>query len=188
MQTTQLGVLVVRWNCKAGKCGSCSMEITGKLRLACMTQVANFKEDETIIITPLRAFPVIKDLVTDVLFNDKKAVEVEAFSPFVDLNPGADRMEQIDVERSQKFRKCIECFLYQNTCHVIRDYEENKKSFAGPRFFIRIAELGMHPLDILKNRKKKAQEEHGRECVTSQSAAPKYAQSTSELPITQLSQ
>jgi ferredoxin len=75
--------------------------------------------------------------------------------------PGAARMQQIDVERSQEFRKCIECFLCQDVCHVVRDHEENKKSFAGPRFFIRIAELDMHPLDMLKNRKQKAQEEHG---------------------------
>jgi len=109
----------------------------------------------------LRAFPVIKDLVTDVSYNYKKAMEVPAFEGPSDLKPGEYRMEQVDVERSQEFRKCIECFLCQNTCHVIRDHEENKKSFAGPRFFIRIAELDMHPLDRLRNRKKKAQEEHG---------------------------
>jgi succinate dehydrogenase / fumarate reductase iron-sulfur subunit len=137
------------------------MEINGKPRLACMAQVASFADGEAITVTPLRAFPVIKDLVTDVSFNYRKAMEVESFTPAADLKPGAARMAQIDVERSQEFRKCIECFLCQDTCHVIRDHEENKKSFAGPRFFIRIAELDMHPLDILKNRKKKAQAEHG---------------------------
>jgi succinate dehydrogenase / fumarate reductase iron-sulfur subunit len=161
VQATQMGDLAVRWNCKAGKCGSCSMEINGKPRLACMTQVASFTDGEAITVTPLRAFPVIKDLVTDVSFNYRKAMEVESFTPPADLKPGAARMAQVDVERSQEFRKCIECFLCQDTCHVIRDHEENKKSFAGPRFFIRIAELDMHPLDILKNRKKKAQAEHG---------------------------
>jgi succinate dehydrogenase / fumarate reductase iron-sulfur subunit len=88
-------------------------------------------------------------------------MEVPAYEHPQDLAPGEARMEQVDVERSQEFRKCIECFLCQNTCHVIRDHEENKKSFAGPRFFIRIAELDMHPLDMLKNRKRTAQEEHG---------------------------
>jgi succinate dehydrogenase / fumarate reductase iron-sulfur subunit len=126
-----------------------------------MTQVANFEEGETITVTPLRAFPVIKDLVTDVSFNYKKAMEVDSFTPPAGLKAGEVRMAQIDVERSQEFRKCIECFLCQDTCHVIRDHEENKKSFAGPRFFIRLAELDMHPLDILKNRKQKAQAEHG---------------------------
>jgi len=161
VQAEQMNDLAVRWNCKAGKCGSCSMEINGKPRLACMTQVGSFEPEETITVTPLRAFPVIKDLVTDVSFNYKKAMEVPAFEPPVGMKPGEPRMQQIDVERSQEFRKCIECFLCQNTCHVIRDHEENKKSFAGPRFFIRIAELDMHPLDILRNRKKTAQEEHG---------------------------
>ena len=147
VQATQMGDLAVRWNCKAGKCGSCSMEINGKPRLACMTQVASYGDEETITVTPLRAFPVIKDLVTDVSFNYKKAMEIPSYEPPANLKPGEARMEQIDVERSQEFRKCIECFLCQDTCHVIRDHEENKKSFAGPRFFIRIAELDMHPLD-----------------------------------------
>ena len=161
VQGTQMPDLAVRWNCKAGKCGSCSMEINGKPRLACMTRMNMFAEDETITVTPLRAFPVIRDLVTDVSYNYKKAMEVPAFEGPSDLKPGEYRMQQIDVERSQEFRKCIECFLCQNTCHVIRDHEENKKSFAGPRFFIRIAELDMHPLDRLRNRKQTAQEEHG---------------------------
>ena len=161
VQATEWGDLAVRWNCKAGKCGSCSMEVNGKPRLACMTQVDSYPEGEPITITPLRAFPVIKDLVTDVSYNFKKAQEVPEFEPPADMKPGEPRMEQVDVERSQEFRKCIECFLCQNTCHVIRDHEENKRAFSGPRFFIRIAELDMHPLDILRNRKKQAQEEHG---------------------------
>jgi succinate dehydrogenase / fumarate reductase iron-sulfur subunit len=161
VQGTQMPDLAVRWNCKAGKCGSCSMEINGKPRLACMTRMNSFGDDETITVTPLRTFPVIRDLVTDVSFNYKKAMEVPAFEGPEDLKPGEYRMQQVDVERSQEFRKCIECFLCQDTCHVIRDHEENKKSFAGPRFFIRIAELDMHPLDRLRNRKQKAQEEHG---------------------------
>ena len=161
VQATQLPDLAVRWNCKAGKCGSCSMEINGKPRLACMTRMNMFEEGETITVTPLRAFPVIRDLVTDVSFNYKKAMEIPAYAPPANLKPGEARMEQIDVERSQEFRKCIECFLCQDTCHVIRDHEENKKSFAGPRFFIRIAELDMHPLDTLRNRKRTAQENHG---------------------------
>ena len=61
---------------------------------------------------------------------------------------GGYRMMQVDVERGQEFRKCIECFLCQDVCHVIRDHEDNKPKFAGPRFFIRFAELEMHPLDV----------------------------------------
>ncbi|HVE74099.1 MAG TPA: succinate dehydrogenase/fumarate reductase iron-sulfur subunit, partial [Mycobacteriales bacterium] len=143
----------VRWNCKAGKCGSCSAEINGRPRLLCLTRMSTFSESETITVTPMRAFPVIRDLVTDVSFNYEKAAEIPAFAPREREADGSHRMQQIDVERSQEFRKCIECFLCQDTCHVIRDHEDNKRYFAGPRFLMRIAELDMHPLDNLDRRK-----------------------------------
>jgi succinate dehydrogenase iron-sulfur subunit len=160
LQATQAPDLAVRWNCKAGKCGSCSAEVNGRPRLMCMTRMNVFGEDEVVTVTPLRAFPVVKDLVTDVSFNYQKAREVPSFAPPADLAPGEYRMDQVDVERSQEFRKCIECFLCQDTCHVIRDHEDNKGAFSGPRFFIRLAELDMHPLDTL-DRKRAAQEQHG---------------------------
>jgi succinate dehydrogenase / fumarate reductase iron-sulfur subunit len=159
-QATQAGDLAVRWNCKAGKCGSCSAEINGKPSLLCMTRLSDFDPAETITVTPMRTFPVIRDLVTDVTFNFEKAREVPAFAPPSDNAGGKYRMSQVDVERSQEFRKCIECFLCQNTCHVIRDHEENKPAFAGPRFFIRYAELDMHPLDTL-DRKEMLREDQG---------------------------
>jgi succinate dehydrogenase / fumarate reductase iron-sulfur subunit len=161
LQQTQAGDLAVRWNCKAGKCGSCSVEINGRPRLACMTRMSTFGEEETVTVTPLRTFPVIRDLVTDVSFNYEKAREIPAFTPPKDLQPGEYRMAQEDVNRSQEFRKCIECFLCQNVCHVVRDHEENKKAFAGPRFLMRQAELDMHPLDVHGRRAEEAQEEHG---------------------------
>jgi succinate dehydrogenase / fumarate reductase iron-sulfur subunit len=160
LQATQASDLAVRWNCKAGKCGSCSAEVNGRPRLLCMTRMSTFTETEPITVTPLRAFPVIRDLVTDVSFNYQKAREVPAFAPPSDLAPGEYRMQQIDVQRSQEFRKCIECFLCQDICHVVRDHEENKAAFAGPRFLMRIAELDMHPLDTL-DRKDQAQDEFG---------------------------
>jgi succinate dehydrogenase / fumarate reductase iron-sulfur subunit len=160
IQATQATDLAVRWNCKAGKCGSCSVEINGKPTLMCMTRMNTFEENETITVTPLRTFPVTRDLVTDVSFNYAKAREVPAFTPPVGLEPGDYRMSQQDVSRSQEFRKCIECFLCQDTCHVIRDHEENKTNFAGPRVLMRVAELEMHPLDTL-DRTRMAQEELG---------------------------
>src|SRR5204863_2674817 len=111
------------------------------------TRLSSFDPTETITVTPMRAFPVIRDLVTDVTFNYEKAREVPAFTPAGSNAGGEFRMQQVDVERGQEFRKCIECFLCQNTCHVVRDHEENKPAFAGPRFFLRYAELDMHPLD-----------------------------------------
>ncbi|MBS9533331.1 succinate dehydrogenase/fumarate reductase iron-sulfur subunit [Mycobacterium sp. M1] len=152
LQATQTPDLAVRWNCKAGKCGSCSAEINGFPRLMCMTRMSMFDPEQTVTVTPMRAFPVIRDLVTDVSFNYVKAQQMPAFKPPKDLKPGEYRMQQRDVERSQEFRKCIECFLCQDVCHVIRDHEENKKIFSGPRMFIRLAELEMHPLDTADRR------------------------------------
>jgi succinate dehydrogenase iron-sulfur subunit len=160
LQQTEAPDLAVRWNCKAGKCGSCSAEINGRPKLMCMTRMSIFAENEVVTVTPLRTFPVIRDLVTDVSFNYEKAREIPSFAPPKELQPGEYRMQQQDVNRSQEFRKCIECFLCQDTCHVIRDHEENKKSFAGPRYLMRIAELEMHPLDTL-DRRNSAQENHG---------------------------
>ncbi|HEV2782986.1 MAG TPA: succinate dehydrogenase/fumarate reductase iron-sulfur subunit [Actinophytocola sp.] len=160
LQATQAPDLAVRWNCKAGKCGSCSAEINGMPRLLCMTRMSIFEENEVITVTPMRTFPVVRDLVTDVSFNYTKAREIPAFHPPAGVAPGEYRMQQVDVERSQEFRKCIECFLCQNTCHVVRDHEENKESFAGPRYLMRIAELEMHPLDAA-DRTRAAQSEHG---------------------------
>jgi succinate dehydrogenase / fumarate reductase iron-sulfur subunit len=160
IQAEQATDLAVRWNCKAGKCGSCSAEVNGRPRLMCMTRMNTFEEADTITVTPLRAFPVIRDLVTDVSFNYEKAREVPAFKPPEGLKPGEYRMAQEDVARSQEFRKCIECFLCQNTCHAVRDHEENKTNFAGPRVLMRVAELDMHPLDTV-DRQKMAQDELG---------------------------
>ncbi|SHF39106.1 succinate dehydrogenase/fumarate reductase iron-sulfur subunit [Streptoalloteichus hindustanus] len=165
LQATQCPDLAVRWNCKAGKCGSCSAEINGRPRLLCMTRMSVFAEDETVTVTPMRSFPVVRDLVTDVSFNYEKAREIPSFHPPTGTAPGEYRMRQVDVERSQEFRKCIECFLCQNTCHVIRDHDDNKRAFSGPRYLMRVAELEMHPLDSHGetggDRRELAQAEHG---------------------------
>jgi succinate dehydrogenase / fumarate reductase iron-sulfur subunit len=160
LQATQAPDLAVRWNCKAGKCGSCSAEINGRPRLMCLTRMGDFSEAETVTLTPLRAFPVIRDLVTDVSYNYEKAAQIPAFAPRPRDADGNHRMQQVDVERPQEFRKCIECFLCQDTCHVIRDHEDNKSAFAGPRFLMRLAELDMHPLDE-RDRRETTQEHFG---------------------------
>ena len=151
LQATQANDLAIRWNCKAGKCGSCSMEINGKPKLACMARLSALP-DGPITVTPLRTFPVIRDLVTDVSFNYEKARQVPSFTPDPSVGLGEFRMQQVDVQRSQEFRKCIECYLCQNVCHVIRDHEENMPAYAGPRFLMRIAELEMHPADTADRR------------------------------------
>ena len=147
LQATQAGDLACRWNCKAGKCGSCSAEINGTPRLMCMTRMDTFTPGEPITVAPMKAFPLYRDLATDVSFNYEKAKTIPAFRPKPKEADGTRRMFQADVERGQEFRKCIECFMCNNVCHVIRDHPENKQAFAGPRFLMRLAELEMHPLD-----------------------------------------
>jgi len=147
IQAAQAPDLAVRWNCKAGKCGSCSAEVNGRPRLMCMTRMNLFPEGEPITVAPMKAFPLVRDLVTDVSFNYEVAGRIPAFRPKPPQPDGTYRMMQEDIDRVQEFHKCIECFLCQDVCHVIRDHEENKPRFAGPRFFVRIAALEMHPLD-----------------------------------------
>src|SRR5690606_16972036 len=72
LQASQTPDLAVGCNCKAGQCGSCSMEFNGMPKLACMTRMSTFTDGETVTVTPLRTFPVIRDLVTDVSFNYQK--------------------------------------------------------------------------------------------------------------------
>jgi succinate dehydrogenase iron-sulfur subunit len=147
IQTEHANDLAVRWNCKAGKCGSCSMEINGKPKLSCMTRMNEYDPEETITITPLKTFPIIKDLVTDVSWNytQNKRIKPVKLTPKAKTEKGYVMYQQ-DIERVQEFRKCIECYLCQNVCHILRDHDKKDK-FVGPRFMIRVASLEMHPLD-----------------------------------------
>jgi len=139
--------LAVRWNCKAGKCGSCSAEINGIPKLMCMTRMNEVPVDKPIIVEPMKAFPPIKDLVTDVSWNFKAKKQIKKFKPRPpDAPDGSWRMSQKDVDRVQEFRKCIECFLCQDVCHVLREHHLHNE-FIGPRLFVYTAALEMHPLD-----------------------------------------
>ena len=146
VQAHQASDLACRWNCKAGRCGSCSAEVNGKPRLTCMTRMDHYPPGEPITVAPMRAFPVIKDLVCDVSWNYEVNKRIPPFKPKPPEPDGTWRMQQEDIDRVQEFRKCIECFLCQDVCHVLRDHER-KDAFAGPRFLVRIASLEMHPLD-----------------------------------------
>ena len=146
LQATQAGDLAIRWNCKAGRCGSCSAEVNGKPRLMCMTRMDQFPAGQPVTVAPMKAFPVLKDLVCDVSWNYGVNRRIPAFRPRAPEPDGTWRMQQEDIDRVQEFRKCIECFLCQDVCHVLRDHDR-KDRFAGPRFLVRIAGLEMHPLD-----------------------------------------
>ncbi|MDP7034146.1 MAG: succinate dehydrogenase/fumarate reductase iron-sulfur subunit [Planctomycetota bacterium] len=159
IQAEQANDMAVRWNCKAGKCGSCSMEINGKPKLACMTRMNLYHPDETITCQPVKTFPIQKDLASDVSWNYEQNKKIQPFTPKPRDPDGKYRMSQADVDRVQEFRKCIECFLCQDVCHVLRDHERHD-AFVGPRFLIRLASLDMHPLDTA-DRIPKIKEEYG---------------------------
>jgi succinate dehydrogenase / fumarate reductase iron-sulfur subunit len=147
IQATQANDLACRWNCKAGKCGSCSAEINGRPRLLCMTRLDELPLEQPIVLEPMQAFPIIKDLVTDVSWNYQVKKKIKPFRPRPpDAADGTWRMSQEDVDRVQEFRKCIECYLCQDVCHVLRDHHLQEE-FIGPRFLVYTAALEMHPLD-----------------------------------------
>jgi succinate dehydrogenase / fumarate reductase iron-sulfur subunit len=149
IQSESANDLAVRWNCKAGKCGSCSAEINGMPRLMCMTRLNQLDLDKPITVEPMRAFPLVRDLVTDVSSNFRQKKRIRQFTPRApDAPDGTWRMAQGDVDRIQEFRKCIECFLCQDVCHVLRDHHLHDE-FVGPRLLLHAAQLEMHPLDVL---------------------------------------
>ena len=147
IQAEQAPDLAIRWNCKAGKCGSCSAEINGSPRLMCMTRLSQVPLDEPVTVEPMHTFPRIKDLVTDVSWNFRVKKGIRRFKPRQPDSPdGSWRMKQEDIDRVQEFRKCIECFLCQDVCHVLREHHLHDE-FIGPRYFVYTAALEMNPLD-----------------------------------------
>ena len=160
IQSTQANDLACRWNCKAGKCGSCSAEINGLPRLMCMTRLNELRLDEPVTIEPMKAFPHVKDLVTDVSWNFRVKKQIKRFKPRKpDASDGTWRMMQADIDRVQEFRKCIECFLCQDVCHVLREHHKQEE-FIGPRYLVYVAALEMHPLDT-ENRLEDLKQAHG---------------------------
>ena len=148
IQAAQATDLALRWNCKAGKCGSCSAEINGMPKLMCMTRLNTLPLDRPVTVEPMKAFPHMRDLVTDVSWNYEVKRRIPKFQPRQpDAPDGTWRIAQEDVERVQEFRKCIECYLCQDVCHVLRDHHMHEQ-FIGPRFLVYAAALEMHPLDV----------------------------------------
>jgi len=159
IQAAQANDMAVRWNCKAGKCGSCSAEINGKPRLMCMTRLNQLDLNQPVTVEPMKTFPHVKDLVTDVSWNYEVKKKIQKFTPRKpDAPDGTWRVQQADVDRPQEFRKCIECFLCQDVCHVLRDHGLHDQ-FIGPRFLIHTAQLEMNPLDT-GNRLKALKDEY----------------------------
>jgi len=160
IQAESASDLAVRWNCKAGKCGSCSAEVNGMPKLMCMTRLSDVPLDQPVTIEPIKAFPPVKDLVTDVSWNYRVKKTIKKFKPRKpDAADGTWRMAQHDIERVQEFRKCIECYLCQDVCHVLRDHHKHDE-FIGPRFLVYVAALEMHPLDT-EDRVDELKQAHG---------------------------
>ena len=160
IQAESANDLACRWNCKAGKCGSCSAEINGHPKLMCMTRLTDLPLDEPVTVEPMRTFPLIRDLVTDVSWNYEVKKTIKRFQPRKpDAADGTWRIQQDDIERVQEFRKCIECFLCQDVCHVLRDHHKHGE-FIGPRFLTYAAALEMHPTDTA-DRVVELKNEHG---------------------------
>jgi succinate dehydrogenase / fumarate reductase iron-sulfur subunit len=148
IQADQANDLALRWNCKAGKCGSCSAEVNGMPRLMCMTRLSQLPLDKPVTVEPLKAFPQVKDLITDVSWNYEVKKRIKKFKPRPpDAPDGTWRMQQSDIDRVQEFRKCIECYLCQDVCHVLREHHLHNQ-FIGPRFLVHVAALEMNPLDV----------------------------------------
>jgi succinate dehydrogenase / fumarate reductase iron-sulfur subunit len=159
IQAEQANDLAVRWNCKAGKCGSCSAEINGNPRLMCMTRLNQLDLSKPVTVEPMRAFPFIRDLVTDVSWNFKAKRSITKFRPRPAGADGTWRIQQVEAERVQEFRKCIECFLCQDVCHVLREHQMFDE-FVGPRHFVYAAALEMNPIDQ-EHRSRALRHEHG---------------------------
>jgi len=160
VQAKKANDMAVRWNCKAGRCGSCSAEINGKPRLMCMTRLSDLNLNQPVQVEPIRTFPLMKDLVTDVSWNYEAKKRVKPFRPRKpDAPDGTWRMDQRDVDRAMEFRTCIECFLCQDVCHVLRDHKKFD-GFIGPRVLVHAAALEMHPLDV-EDRREELRSQHG---------------------------
>jgi succinate dehydrogenase / fumarate reductase iron-sulfur subunit len=136
--------LAVRWNCKAAHCGSCSAEVNGRPRLLCKTRLDEYiARGEPIHVRPMKTFPTVRDLVPDVSWNYEQARKIPAFQP---RENAPFPLWQRDVDRIQEFRRCIECFLCQDVCHVLREHQ-GQDHYMGPRFMAKLGELVMNPED-----------------------------------------
>jgi succinate dehydrogenase / fumarate reductase, iron-sulfur subunit len=136
--------LAVRWNCKAARCGSCSAEINGRPLLMCKARV-DLLAPGPVTVHPMKTFPLVKDLVTDVSWNYDINTRITPFTA-AESSDSPWRIAQRDTERLYEFRRCIECWLCQDVCHVLRSHALFDR-YHGPRYFVRYAALEMHPRD-----------------------------------------
>ena len=106
IQKEKANNLALRWNCKAGKCGSCSAEVNGNPKLMCMTRLNEIDTNTPVTVEPLKTFPLIKDLVTDVSWNFSVKKKIKKFKPrHPDNKDGSWTIFEKDCDRVHEFRK-----------------------------------------------------------------------------------
>src|SRR5438046_10252576 len=107
-------------------------------KLMCMTRLSELPLEKPVTVEPMKAFPVLKDLVTDVSWNFQVKKKIKDFKPRPpDAPDGTWRMQQQDIDRVQEFRKCIEGSLCPDVCRVLRD-PRLVDEFVGPRLLIHL--------------------------------------------------
>ena len=178
IQATQAPDLACRWNCKAGKCGSCSAEVNGMPKLMCMTRLSELPLEKPVTIEPMKAFAVVKDLVTDVSWNFRVKKKIKPFRPRPpDAPDGTWRMQQQDIDASNVFfvRTFVTCYA---TTRCMINSSGRVSSFTSP-----------HWRCIRSTRKiasKNCETRRASAIATSRNAAPRFARKTFRLRITAL--
>lgn len=143
IQKEKDSTLSYRWNCGSGRCGSCAVEVNGKPSLACKYEIP--KGATEITVKPLKVFPAVKDLVVDLT---PMRDGLKSMQPFKSKQKPFFKMYDYDIEIAKEMKKCIECGICQDVCHVLR---EHKTDYAGPRFMAKISSREMHPYGSNQN-------------------------------------
>jgi len=136
------GSFAYRWACRAGQCGSCSVIINGKPRIACRTLV---EKGKALTVAPLLQFPVIKDLVVDL---NRGLQRLARMRPYVERARSPSRPEIITkqaIEPIKEVRECIECWSCISACPAVA---EAWKDFAGPMYDAKLARLEFDERDV----------------------------------------
>ncbi|MDE1768459.1 MAG: succinate dehydrogenase/fumarate reductase iron-sulfur subunit [Candidatus Micrarchaeota archaeon] len=127
--------LSVRCNCRMGICGSCGMNINGKQKLACETNLLEVAEDTgTVEVSPMLGHPLLKDLVNDFdsFFEKHKSLhpglerrnETEKFTAPKEYKQSAEQLDKY-----LPYSYCIMCGLCLDACPVVN----SNPKFVGPQ-------------------------------------------------------
>lgn len=120
--------LSFRRSCREGICGSDSMNINGKNRLACITRIHELKQP--IVLRPLPGLPVVRDLIVDLTLFWQ---QYHSIKPYLinDTPPPERERLQFPEEREQLdgLYECILCACCSTACPT---FWWNPDKFVGP--------------------------------------------------------